>query len=188
MVAVFATKNLFGHDFEKSSDVITDTIAGFVPRSYDKDKLEKVITAMLKERIACPEEKKGDFLDHALYTDFFLTENFILSITIGALFATVESISTTITLSFKLFAEHPWVVENLAHDILLKNRENKESPLTWDEYKSTFATMHVINEVLRLGNVSPGILRRTLKDINYNGNKLLNKCLLISSLVLKSNP
>ncbi|GMP74395.1 hypothetical protein CsSME_00031825 [Camellia sinensis var. sinensis] len=77
MVAVFAAKNLFGQDFEKSSDVTTDTIAGFVQglmsfplnipgtRFYkcmkDKDKLEKVIRAMLKERIACPEEKKGDF-------------------------------------------------------------------------------------------------------------------------------
>ncbi|XP_028124878.1 cytochrome P450 87A3-like isoform X2 [Camellia sinensis] len=140
----------------------------------DKDKLEKVIRAMLKERIACPEEKKGDFLDRAvkdLNTDFFLTENFILSIIVGALFATVESISTAIALSFKLFAEHPWVVEDLVaeHDILLKNRENKESPLTWDEYKSMTVTMHVINEVLRLGNVAPGILRKTLKDINYNG-------------------
>ncbi|CAL5345121.1 hypothetical protein CsSME_00031821 [Camellia sinensis var. sinensis] len=190
MIAVFAAKNLFGHDFEKSSDVITDTIAGFVQglmsfplnipgtRFYkcmkDKDKLEKVIRAMLKERIACPEEKKGDFLDRAvkdLNTDFFLTENFILSIIVGALFATVESISTAIALSFKLFAEHPWVVEDLVaeHDILLKNRENKESPLTWDEYKSMTVTMHVINEVLRLGNVAPGILRKTLKDINYNG-------------------
>ncbi|XP_028124876.1 cytochrome P450 87A3-like [Camellia sinensis] len=210
MVAVFATKNLFGHDFEKSSDVITDTIAGFVrglmsfslnipgTRFYkcmtDKDKLEKVIRAMLKERIACPEEKKGDFLDHAvkdLNTDFFLTENFILPITIGALFATVESISTTITLSFKLFAEHPWVVENLAaeHDILLKNRENKESPLTWDEYKSTFATMHVINEMLRLGNVSPGILRRTLKDINYNGYTIpAGWAIMIVTCTLQLNP
>ncbi|THF93881.1 hypothetical protein TEA_018461 [Camellia sinensis var. sinensis] len=92
MVAVFAAKNLFGQDFEKSSDVTTDTIAGFVQglmsfplnipgtRFYkcmkDKDKLEKVIRAMLKERIACPEEKKGDFFDHEvkdLNTDFFLT-------------------------------------------------------------------------------------------------------------------
>ncbi|GMP74405.1 hypothetical protein CsSME_00031832 [Camellia sinensis var. sinensis] len=164
MVAVFAAKNLFGHDFEKSSDGITDTIAGFVqglmsfPLNIpgtrfhkcmkDKDKLESIIRAKLKERIACPEEKKGDFLDHAvkdLNTDFFLTENFIVSVTVGALFATVESISTAITLSFKLFAEHPWVVEDLVaeHDILLKNKENKESPLTWDEYKSMTVTMHV---------------------------------------------
>ncbi|KAL7214786.1 hypothetical protein ACSBR1_027049 [Camellia fascicularis] len=160
----------------------------------DKDKLEKLIRAMLKERIACPEEKKGDFLDHAvkdLNTDFFLTENFILSITVGALFATVESISTAMTLSFKLFAEHPWVVEDLVaeHDILLKNRENKESLLTWDEYKSITVTMHVINEVLRLGNVSPGILRRTLKDINYNGYTILaGWAIMIVTCTLQLNP
>ncbi|KAL7184309.1 hypothetical protein ACSBR2_026459 [Camellia fascicularis] len=157
----------------------------------NKDKSEKLIRAMLKERIACPEEKKGDFLDHAvidLNTDFFLTENFILSITVGALFATVESISTAMTLSFKLFAEHPWVVE-AEYDILLKNRQNKESPLTWDEYKSMTVTMHVINEVLRLGNVSPGILRRTLKDINYNGYTIpAGWAIMIVTCTLQQNP
>ncbi|CAL5345118.1 unnamed protein product [Camellia sinensis] len=191
-VAVFAAKNLFGQDFEKSSDVTTDTIAGFVQglmsfplnipgtRFYkcmkDKDKLEKVIRAMLKERIACPEEKKGDVLDHEvkdLNTDFFL------------------SISTAITLSFKLFAKHPWVVEDLVveHDILLKNRENKEFPLTWDEYKSMTVTMHVMNEVLRLGNVSPGILRRTLKDFNYNGYTIpAGWAIMIITCTLQLNP
>ncbi|KAL7212617.1 hypothetical protein ACSBR2_015328 [Camellia fascicularis] len=177
MVAIFAAKNLFGHDVEKSSDDIGITIAGFaegllsfplnIPGTQfykcmeDKDKLEKVTRAKLKERIACPEEKKGDFLD----------QNFIVSVIVGALFATVGSISTSITLSFKLFEDDPWVVEDLVaeHDIILKNREDKKSPLTWDEYKSMIVTMHVINEVLRLGNVAPGLLRKTLKDINYNG-------------------
>ncbi|THG14835.1 hypothetical protein TEA_019651 [Camellia sinensis var. sinensis] len=125
MVAIFAAKTLFGHDFEKSSDDIGTTIAGFVEgllsfplnipgtKFYkcmkDKDKLEKVIWAKLKERIARPEEKKGDFLDQAvkdLNTDFFLTENFVVSVIVGALFATVETISTSITLSFKLFEDH----------------------------------------------------------------------------------
>ncbi|CAL5409148.1 unnamed protein product [Camellia sinensis] len=210
MVTIFAAKTLFGHDFEKSSDDIGITIAGFVEgllsfplnipgtKFYkcmkDKDKLEKVIRAKLKERIACPEEKKGDFLDQAvkdLNTDFFLTENFIVSVIVGALFATVETISTSITLSFKLFEDHPWVVEDLVaeHDIILKNREGKKSPRTWDEYKSMTVTMHVINEVLRLGNIAPGILRKTLKDINFNGYTILvGWAIMIVNSTLQLNP
>ncbi|CAL5409147.1 unnamed protein product [Camellia sinensis] len=202
MVAIFAAKTLFGHDFEKLSDDIGTTIAGFVegllsfPLNIpgDKDKLEKVIWAKLKERIARPEEKKGGFLDQAvkdLNTDFFLTENFVVSVIVGALFATVESISTSITLSFKLFEDHPWVVEDLVaeHDIILKNREDKQSPLTWDEYKSMTVTMHVINEVLRLGNVAPGILRKTLKDIDYNGYTIPSGwAIMIVNSTLQLNP
>lgn len=192
MVAVFAAKYLFGYDAEAegSSEDIADTIDGFVqgllsfPLNIpgtrfhkcmkDKDKLEKMINDKLKERISSPEKGQGDFLDQAvkdLNTDFFLTETFVVSVTMGALFATVESISTSVGLAFKFFAEHPWVVEDLQaeHDALLSKRENKDSPLTWDEYKSMTRTMHFINEVLRLGNVFPGILRRALKDIPHNG-------------------
>ncbi|KAL7243289.1 hypothetical protein ACSBR1_015653 [Camellia fascicularis] len=133
MVAIFAVKNLFGHDVEKSSDDIGITIAGFA---------EGLLSFPLN-----------------------------IPVIVGALFATVDSISTSITLSFKLFEDDPWVVEDLVaeHDIILKNREDKKSPLTWDQYKSMTVTIHVINEVLRLGNVAPGLLRKTLKDINYNG-------------------
>ncbi|PSS04897.1 Cytochrome P450 87A3 like [Actinidia chinensis var. chinensis] len=190
MVAVFAAKHLFGHDAETSSEDIAETIDGFVqgllsfPLNIpgtrfhkcmkDKDKLEKMITAKLKERIICPEKGQGDFLDQAvkdLNTDFFLTENFIISVTMGILFATVESISTSVGLAFKFFAEHPWVLEDLEaeQEAVIGKREDKNSPLTWDEYRSMTLTMNFINEVLRLGNVFPGILRRALKDIPYNG-------------------
>ncbi|GFZ05478.1 cytochrome P450 family protein [Actinidia rufa] len=191
MVAIFAAKCQFGYDFENSADDVTETIYGFVhslmsfPLNIpgtrfhkcmkDKEKLQQVIRAKLKEKLSNPNHQGGtDFLDHAvkdLNTDFFLTEDFFVYATIGALFATVESISTAITLSFKLFAEHPWVVEDLVaeHEAILKRRENKDSPLTWDEYKSMTVTMHVVNEVIRLGNVLPGIFRKALKDIQYNG-------------------
>ncbi|KAI7999557.1 Phospholipase A1-IIgamma [Camellia lanceoleosa] len=127
MVAVFAAKNLFGHDFEKSSDVIMDTIVGFVQGLM----------------------------------------SFPLNIPGTRFYKCMKA----------------------KHDILLKNRENKESPLTWDEYKSMYVTKHVINEVLRLGNVSPGILRRTLKDINYNGYTIpAGWAIMIVTCTLQPNP
>ena len=61
MVAVFAAKNLFGHDFEKSSDVITDTIAGFVqglmsfPLNIPGTRFYKCMKV-----ITTPENRKGN--------------------------------------------------------------------------------------------------------------------------------
>nr|A0A0B4KZX8.1 RecName: Full=Beta-amyrin 16-alpha-hydroxylase CYP87D16; AltName: Full=Cytochrome P450 87D16 [Maesa lanceolata]AHF22090.1 CYP87D16 [Maesa lanceolata] len=190
MVAVFAAKYLFGHDYEKSKEDVGSIIDNFVqgllafPLNVpgtkfhkcmkDKKRLESMITNKLKERIADPNSGQGDFLDQAvkdLNSEFFITETFIVSVTMGALFATVESVSTAIGLAFKFFAEHPWVLDDLKaeHEAVLSKREDRNSPLTWDEYRSMTHTMHFINEVVRLGNVFPGILRKALKDIPYNG-------------------
>lgn len=55
------------------------------------------------------------------------------------------------------------------HENILKKREDPNSSLTWNEYKSMSFTLQVINEVLRLGNIAPGFFRRALKDIPVNG-------------------
>lgn len=190
MVAVFAAKYLFGHDYEKSNEDVGSIIDSFVqgllafPLNIpgtkfnkcmkDKKKLETMIKNQLKERIANPDNGQGDFLDQAvkdLGSEFFITETFIVSVTMGALFATVESVSTAIGLAFKFFAENPWVIKDLQaeHEAVLSKRDDWNSTLTWDEYKSMTNTMHFVNEVIRLGNVFPGILRKALKDIEHNG-------------------
>ncbi|KAL5562734.1 hypothetical protein UlMin_032481 [Ulmus minor] len=51
-------------------------------------------------------------------------------------------------------------------EAILKRRENPNSSLTWDECKSMTFTQQVINETLRMGNLVPGLSRRTLKDIS----------------------
>nr|GMD55848.1 cytochrome P450 87A3-like [Ipomoea batatas] len=70
---------------------------------------------------------------------------FIVQLMFGLLFVASESITTTLALAFKLLAEHPNVLEELTaeHDTILKNRENPDAPLTWNEYKSmTFTLQH----------------------------------------------
>lgn len=70
----------------------------------------------LKERLASPDTCQGDFLDHALKdlnTDKFLTEDFILQIMFGLLFASSESTSITLTLILKFLSENPHVLEEL---------------------------------------------------------------------------
>ena len=69
------------------------------------------------ERLDDPSKRRGDFLDQAIddmETEKFLTVDFILQLMFGILFASFESMSTTLTLTFKFLSENPRVVEELA--------------------------------------------------------------------------
>ncbi|XP_059623289.1 beta-amyrin 16-alpha-hydroxylase CYP87D16-like [Cornus florida] len=190
MVFNFTAKQMFSYDQEKSSEQISDTFTNFlyglmsfplnIPGTTfhkcmkDKKKMLNMIKNMLKEKQTSTETCKGDFLDQAikdLNSKKYLTEDFIVLLSFGALFASVEAISTALTLAFKLISENPSVVEELRaeHETILRNRETSDSALTWNEYKSMTFTTQVINEILRLANMAPGFLRRTLKDIQVNG-------------------
>nr|GMD54558.1 cytochrome P450 87A3-like [Ipomoea batatas] len=139
-------------------------------------KVRGAMRDVVKKRLETPERQQEDVLDHLIRdmhmgTHKFLSEDFIVQLMFGLLFVASESITTTLALAFKLLAEHPNVLEELTaeHDTILKNRENPDAPLTWNEYKSMTFTLQVINEVLRLGNIAPGLFRRAIKDISYNG-------------------
>jgi len=71
----------------------------------------------------------------------------------------------------KLLSEHPLVMEELTkeHELILSNRKDVGAGLSWKEYKSMTFTFMVINEVLRLANVAPGIFRKTMKDVVLDG-------------------
>lgn len=71
---------------------------------------------MLKERQISPETRRGDFLDQIsidMEKEKFLSEDFSVQLVFGGLFATFESISAVLALTFSLLAEHPSVVEEL---------------------------------------------------------------------------
>ena len=75
-----------------------------------------MIRAALKERLTTPESYRGDFLDHALkdlHTQEFLTEDFIVQIMFGLLFASSESTSMSLALVFKFLSEHPSVLDEM---------------------------------------------------------------------------
>ncbi|XP_055961639.1 beta-amyrin 16-alpha-hydroxylase CYP87D16-like isoform X2 [Mercurialis annua] len=54
------------------------------------------------------------------------------------------------------------------HEKILKSN-GSDSPITWDQYKSMKFTSHVIQETLRISNVTPGVMRRAIRDIQYKG-------------------
>ncbi|XP_022935245.1 cytochrome P450 87A3-like isoform X2 [Cucurbita moschata] len=59
--------------------------------------------------------------------------------------------------------------QNEEHEGILKNRKDKASGITWNEYKSMTFTFKFLNETLRLANIAPGIFRRALRDVEFKG-------------------
>ncbi|KAK1558643.1 hypothetical protein Q3G72_004951 [Acer saccharum] len=55
------------------------------------------------------------------------------------------------------------------HETILRKRDNENTGITWEEYKSMTFTHMVINEAMRIGNVTPGIFRKVVKDVEMNG-------------------
>ena len=71
---------------------------------------------MLKERCESPETHRGDFLDQIIKDmekEKFLSQNFIVNMIFGGLFATFESVSAVLALAFKLLSENPSVVKEM---------------------------------------------------------------------------
>ncbi|KAG7966912.1 hypothetical protein I3843_08G073200 [Carya illinoinensis] len=190
MIFDFTAAQLFSYEPNKSGENIGESFDNFLQglmsfpinipgtayhRCLQNQKTAvKIITNTLEERKRNPEIRKGDFLDQILAdmkTESFLTEKFITYMMFGLMLASFETISATLTLAIKLITDNPKVLQELTeeHEAILNSREDADSGLTWKEYKSMTFTHNVINESLRLGSVAPGILRRTLQDIQVNG-------------------
>uniref|UniRef100_A0A2N9GUK9 Cytochrome P450 n=1 Tax=Fagus sylvatica TaxID=28930 RepID=A0A2N9GUK9_FAGSY len=154
---------------------LTFTSTAYYKCMKDRKKAMNMVREVLKQRLASPPEKRqGDFLDHVIQdmnSQDFLTEDFVVQLFFGLLYVSFDTISTMTTLTFKLLDENPDVLQELIveHEAILKKREKPGSSITWNEYKSMSFTLQVINEVLRLGNMTPGLFRRTLADVQVNG-------------------
>ncbi|XVF45666.1 hypothetical protein PTKIN_Ptkin02bG0225400 [Pterospermum kingtungense] len=150
----------------------------------------------LKKRIASPDQmqKRGDLLDHVINdmkSEKFLTQDFVVRLMFGLLFVSFDSISKAAQVLMKLLGENPLVLEELTaeHEGILQKRQNPNSSITWEEYKSMTFTLQVINETMRLGTVSPGLLRRARKDIQVNGFTIPKGwTILLVSTAVQMNP
>ncbi|KAJ8762814.1 hypothetical protein K2173_022943 [Erythroxylum novogranatense] len=162
----FSAKYLFSYDpekcklklWEKFSEV-TQAFVSFPVRIpgtpfYRAFKSHKEIIDFLmntvKQRREVPEEmRKGDCIDQVLEymkTDPRITDEFIAIVFLG----------------FACWHRN----EN---EEIMRKRENRQSELTWNEYRSMGYTMHVINEMLRTAGPVAAIVRRTIKEVNFKG-------------------
>ncbi|XP_050221392.1 cytochrome P450 87A3-like [Mercurialis annua] len=185
----FTAKLLFSYDTDKSGDNLSRTFASFaegllsfpvnIPGTAfhkcmeNKNNIVKIIKESLEKRRAFPETSKRDLLDSLIQqmeADNLFTVDLVSYLIFVLLLATSETVPTTLTLAIRLLSEHPLVMQELLkeHEEIIRNREDKETGVTWKEYKSMTFTMNVINEALRMSG-SVAMLRRTLADIYING-------------------
>ncbi|XP_010472066.1 PREDICTED: cytochrome P450 708A2-like [Camelina sativa] len=121
-------------------------------------------------------EKYGDFLDTMLEElekeGCFWNQDSAANHIFFMSFAAQETTPKATCLAVKFLSENPKVVAELKreHEAILESREDKESGITWEEYrqKMSFTNM-VINETLRLINFVPFLFRKAVTDVEIKG-------------------
>ncbi|KAK4843254.1 hypothetical protein QYF36_005932 [Acer negundo] len=191
MIFDLTAKKLISYDQENSSENLRESFSAFIQglisfplnlpgTAYHKclqgrKKAMKMLKSMLQERRANPRKYQSDFFDYVLEElqreGTILTEAIALDLMFVLLFASYETTALALTFAIKSLSDNPQALKQLTeeHEAILKNRENNGSGLTWKEYKSMTYTFQFINETVRLANIVPGIFRKALKDIQYQG-------------------
>ena len=85
----------------------------------------KTMKDIVKQKLESSETCAGDFLDQTIKdmkTEKFLSEDFIVNVIFGLLFASPESISSITTVIFKFLFDHPTVLEELRVILPSKNQ------------------------------------------------------------------
>ncbi|KAB2001248.1 hypothetical protein ERO13_D12G260950v2 [Gossypium hirsutum] len=118
-----------------------------------------------------------DFLDVVLEemnkAGIILSEQTALDLLFALPFAAFESASSAVVLALQYLQSNPLAQVELTqeHETILRERETKDSGITWKEYKSMTVT-HMVNETIRLGNIVPAIFRKVVKDIEIKDYKI----------------
>ncbi|XP_021277834.1 cytochrome P450 87A3-like [Herrania umbratica] len=191
MILGFTSNIMVSYELEKSEENLSEYLCSFLEglmtfplyipgtafyRCIKKQqKALKLISQLLEVRRKSYSQgcNKGDFLGQIVEDmgkEAFLTEEFVINAIFCLLVASVETISTAVTLAIKCVLDDPSTLQQLTdeHEEILKKREGANRGLSWEEYKSMTFTHYVIKETLRLASVAPGILRRAITDIHVD--------------------
>ncbi|GER50381.1 cytochrome P450 [Striga asiatica] len=114
----------------------------------DKEEALDTVRKIVIERIASPPNNHGDMLDEMvkdMKTTKFLTPEYIAQFLFSMSFATFQTIPGMLTHVVNFVAQNPAVLRELIaeHEEILSRRENFNSPVTWEEYKSMTFTLQV---------------------------------------------
>ncbi|XP_074266241.1 cytochrome P450 87A3-like [Silene latifolia] len=191
MIFNLTAKKLISYNEENSSENLRDSFVAFIKglisfplnipgTAYHKClqgrmRAMTMLKNMLHERRLMPSKHKRDFfyfiLEDLSKEGTLLTEGIALDLMFVLLFASFETTSLALTLAMKFLTDYPLVLKTLTeeHEEILRRRENKDSPLAWNEYKLMTYTFQFINETVRLANIVPDIFRKAMTDFDYKG-------------------
>ncbi|XP_058778262.1 cytochrome P450 87A3 [Vicia villosa] len=191
MIFDLTAKKLISYDSTKSSENLRENFVAFIQglisfpldipgTAYHKclqgrKKAMKMLKKMLQERREMPRKQQKDFFDYVIEElrkeGTVLTEAIALDLMFVLLFASFETTSLALTYAIKLLSDNPLVFKQLQeeHEAIIERREDPNSGVTWQEYKSMTFTFQLITETVRLANIVPGIFRKALREINFKG-------------------
>ncbi|KAL5796262.1 hypothetical protein ACOSQ2_001082 [Xanthoceras sorbifolium] len=151
-------------------------------------KIMKEFEDMYEERRAS-NVPGNDFLDYMVEDskkeNTLLNDPKVISkLLFAVLLAGYDSTSQALTLATKFINDDPRILKELTreHEAILKSRDNENSELTWEEYKSMTFTHMVINETVRMGNMVPSIFRKVVKEVEINGYTIPEGWILVAAL------
>ncbi|XP_027107097.1 cytochrome P450 87A3-like [Coffea arabica] len=190
LVFKYAAKKMLGYEESKDQQKLRDSYKAFmdglisfplnIPGTpfhaclQGRKKAMKVIHDIFEKKRSGNDTSK-DFVDHLLEQiekeDTILNEEIARDLVFLFLFAAHETTSTALTVALRYLDGHPRVMAELKreHENILQMRETEGSAISWKEYKSMTFTHMVINETLRLANITPGILRKVVKEVEVKG-------------------
>ncbi|CAL5187552.1 unnamed protein product [Lathyrus oleraceus] len=191
MIFDLTAKKLISYDSTRSPENLRKNFVAFIQglisfpldipgTAYHKclqgrKKAMKMLKNMLQERREMPRKQQKDFFDYVIEElrkeGTVLTEAIALDLMFVLLFASFETTSLALTYAIKLLSDNPLVFKQLQeeHEAILERREDPNSGVTWQEYKSMTFTFQLITETVRLANIVPGIFRKALREINFKG-------------------
>ncbi|KAI4343268.1 hypothetical protein MLD38_027796 [Melastoma candidum] len=191
MIFDLTAKKLISYDSESSEENLRENFVAFIRglisfpldlpgTAYHKclqgrKRAMRMLKNLLQERRDMPRKHGTDFFDFVLEElqkeGTILTQAIALDLMFVLLFASFETTSLALTVAMKLISDHPLVLERLReeHESILRNRQDSNSALSWNEYKSMTFTFQVINETVRIANIVPAIFRKALQDIPFKG-------------------
>ncbi|KAH9328402.1 hypothetical protein KI387_000510, partial [Taxus chinensis] len=136
--------------------------------------LSAILLAEMHDRRMNKDSNKEDFLQNLMDSVDFngdkLSEEEILDNMLGLILAGYASTANSITWALYYLAKYPTVLQKLREEnTAIRKNKGGEKLLTYEDVKSMAYTSKVIDEVLRLANVSSFMPRTLAKDVDFNG-------------------
>ncbi|XP_044461442.1 cytochrome P450 90A1-like isoform X1 [Mangifera indica] len=136
-----------------------------------RTKVAEALSFIVRERRKESEsgDRKSDMLG-ALLAEGGFSDDEIADFLVALLVAGYETTSTIMTLAVKFLTETPLALAQLKEEHEgIRARKKKEDGLEWSDYKSMPFTQCVVNETLRVANITSGVFRRAMTDIDIKG-------------------
>ncbi|WOL20166.1 hypothetical protein Cni_G28968 [Canna indica] len=116
----------------------------------------------------------NDMLDSLLKIDdkskAKLDDKQIIDLIIALVYSGYETVSTTSMMAVKYLHDRPKILEEVRHEHLrIQKSKLHGDAINWNNYKLMKFTRAVILETLRMATVVNGVLRKTTKDVEVNG-------------------